>query len=80
MMTLELDDEATRLLNQLMEREHIGAVQLVKQALAGYLVTQKAGNEEQQELMTDIIDHLPNLPTFVGDPLAIQKALRDEWR
>lgn len=79
MMTLELDDETTRLLNQLMEREHIDAMQLVKQALAGYCGAQKAGNEDSQELMTDIIEHLPNIPTFVGDPLAIQKVLRDEW-
>jgi hypothetical protein len=35
MMTLELDDETTRLRNQLMEREHTGAAQLVKKALSG---------------------------------------------
>lgn len=77
-MTLELDDETARLLKQLMQREHTGAVQLVKQALASYLG--EAQIPQAPELMTDIIAALPNLPAFDGDPLAIQAAIRDEWR
>ena len=77
-MTLELDDETARLLKQLMQREHTGAVQLVKQALASYLMETQAS--QSPELMTDIIAALPNLPAFAGDPLAIQAAIRDEWR
>lgn len=76
MMTLELDDETTGLLTQLMEREHTGAAQLVKMALADYL----GSKQTEPELISDIIATLPDLPTFVGDPLAIQEALRNEWR
>jgi hypothetical protein len=78
MMTLELDDDTARLLHQLMEREHTGAVQLVRQALADYLGAKQT--EQPPELMADIISTLPNLSTFAGDPLTIQQAMRDEWR
>ncbi|MCX7099615.1 MAG: hypothetical protein NTV43_17110 [Methylococcales bacterium] len=78
MMTLELDDDTARLLKQLMQREHTGAVQLVKQALASYLIETQAS--QPTELMTDIIATLPKLPTYAGDPIAIQAAIRDEWR
>lgn len=79
MMTVELDDETALLLSQLIQQEHLDAAQLVKQALADYrgpLQTARAG---KKELMSDIIATLPSLPTFTGAPLAIQKALRDEW-
>ena len=79
MMTLELDDETACLLDQLIQREHLDAAQLVKQALADYLGTLQTAHAGKKELVSDIIATLPNLPTFTGDPLAIQKALRDEW-
>lgn len=79
MMTVELDDETALLLNQLIQREHLDASQLVKQALADYLGVLQTTHAGKKELMSDIIATLPGLPTFTGDPLAIQKALRDEW-
>lgn len=54
------------------------ARQLIKRALAEYLA-KPAATTEQPELMTDIIATLPPLPTLAGDPLEIQKAMRDEW-
>lgn len=30
--------------------------------------------------LADLMQQLPNLPTFQGDPVEIQQALRDEWR
>lgn len=79
MMTLELDDETTHLLDQLVQREHLDPAQLVKQALADYLGTLQTIRSGKSELMSDIITTLPNLPTFSDDPLAIQKSLRNEW-
>jgi predicted transcriptional regulator len=79
MMTLELDDETAHLLDQLTQREHLDPAQLVKQALVDYLDTLQITHAGKNELMSDIIATLPSLPTFTGDPLAIQKALRDEW-
>jgi hypothetical protein len=75
MMTLELDDETARLLAQLAEREHIGAVQLVKKALVEHAHTMR----EKDVLITDFAGVLANSPSFQGDPLEIQKAMRDEW-
>ncbi|MDO9142193.1 MAG: hypothetical protein Q7U38_17890 [Methylobacter sp.] len=77
MMTIELDDETAGLLNQLMRQSHAEATQLIKQALTCY---QGARQTEPPELITDIIATLPCLPTFAGDPLAIQEAMRNEWR
>jgi len=79
MMTLELDDDTGQLLAELMEHEHTDATQAVKKALAGYLDALKAQQGQPRELLTDIIATLPNLPSFEGDPVAIQKAMRDEW-
>jgi predicted transcriptional regulator len=36
-MTLKLDDETTSILNQLVEQEHIGPAQLVKNVLLDYV-------------------------------------------
>ncbi len=79
MMTIELDDETAGLLSQLMRQSHDEAAQLIKQALTCYLGAKQTNQTEPPELMTDIIATLPSLPTFSGDPLAIQQALRDEW-
>ncbi len=79
MMTLELDDETARLLDQLTQREHLDPAQLVKQALADYLGILQTTRAGKKELMSDIIATLPRLPSLTGEPLAIQKALRDEW-
>jgi predicted transcriptional regulator len=46
MMTLELDDETTGLMNQLIQREPMDAAQLVKKALANYLNSLKAETNE----------------------------------
>jgi len=80
MMTIELDDETAGLLSQLMKQSHSEAAQLIKQALTCYQGAKQTDQVEPPELMTDIIATLPNLPTFAGDPLAIQEAMRDEWR
>jgi hypothetical protein len=75
MMTLELDEETTSLLKRLVEQEHIGAEQVVKKALtehANAISTKTA-------LITDYAGVLAKSPSFQGDPLEIQKTMRDEW-
>jgi len=80
MMTIELDDETAGLLSQMMKQSHFEASQLIKQALTCYQGVKQTHQAEPPELMTDIIATLPHLPNFAGDPLAIQEAMRDEWR
>ncbi|MDX8127738.1 ribbon-helix-helix protein, CopG family [Methylomonas sp. BW4-1] len=78
MLTLELDDETAGLLAKLAARDHQDAGQLIKQALADYLA-KSAESASESVLMADIIATLPPLPSFTGNPLDVQKAMRDEW-
>lgn len=79
MMTLELDDETAALLNELAAHEHITPVQLLKNLALVYRNTRQAGKHEAPELLTDFAGLLSHSPSFKGDPLAIQQAMRDEW-
>jgi predicted transcriptional regulator len=74
MLTIQLDDDIERTLNQLAEQEHIKPEQLIRKLIARY-----ANTDKEPELLTDIIKGLPELPTFSNDPLSIQRAMRDEW-
>lgn len=78
MITLELDDETAGLLAQLVNRDHQDAGQLIKRALADYWA-KPAALTEQPELLADFAGLLSDSPSFDGDPLEIQKAMRDEW-
>jgi len=73
MTTIELDDETAALLNELAEHEHISTKQLLKNLMQTY---QK---NMQPELLTDFARILKNSPSFKGNPLDIQQAMRDEW-
>lgn len=79
MMTLELDDETGDLLKRLAEQEHIGLAQVVKKALVDYISPRKPEQTKPPELLTDFAGILADSPSFQGDPLEIQKAMRDEW-
>jgi hypothetical protein len=79
MATLELDDETAVLLNKLAEHEHISPAQLLKNLTQVYLSTQQAQHTEPPELLTDFAGILKNSPSFSGNPLEIQQAMRDEW-
>lgn len=73
-MTIELDAETEALITAIAGREHISAAQLLKKLLSNYSA-QKAGDD----LLADIVDSLPDLPTFKGNPLDIQREMRNEW-
>jgi len=34
---------------------------------------------KEHELLEDLMDSLPSLPTFKGPPMDIQRTMRDEW-
>jgi predicted transcriptional regulator len=74
MLTIQLDDDIERTLNQLAEQEHIQPEQLIRKLIARY-----ANTDKESELLTDIIKGLPELPSFSNDPLSSQQAMRDEW-
>ncbi len=72
-MLIKLDPETENLITQVAEREHISAAELIKKLLIDYAAT------PSNNMLADMIDSLPDLPTFKGNPLDIQKAMRDEW-
>lgn len=79
MMTLKLDDDTAKLLKELVEKEHLGPEQLVKKALTEHAFALRTAAKSKDELLVDVIKNLPDLPSFRGDPVAIQRAMRDEW-
>jgi len=79
MTTLELDDETARLLYELAAYEHISLTQLLKNLAQIYRNKQHTENNAPPELLTDFAGILSNSPSFNGDPLEIQQAMRDEW-
>jgi hypothetical protein len=79
MAIIELDDETAVLLKELAEQEHISPAQLLKNLALVYRSTQQAHHTEQTELLTDFTGILKNSPSFKGNPLEIQQAMRDEW-
>lgn len=75
MLTIKLDDDSEQTLNKLAEQEHLQPKQLIKKLINNYAIKKIKKNL----LLTDIINDLPQLPTFNEDPLTIQKNLRNEW-
>jgi len=74
MVTIQLEDETAVVLNKLASYEHLQPEQLIKKLLSNY-----AASTKESELLIDIVNTLPELPSFKNDPLAIQNDMRNEW-
>jgi len=77
MKTIELDDETAAVLNELAGNEHLSVSQLLKRLAQSY--QQQQDVKASPRLLTDFAGVLADSPSFKGDPLAIQQAMRDEW-
>ncbi len=77
MKTIELDDETAAVLDELAENEHLSLSQLLKRLAQCY--QQQLDAKANPRLLTDFAGVLADSPSFKGDPLAIQQAMRDEW-
>ncbi|MFI3187154.1 MAG: hypothetical protein QX198_14360 [Methylococcaceae bacterium] len=71
MQTLQISDQAATHIHAMAQQEHITSAELIDRLVEKY--------RKEHELLADMIDSLPDLPTFKGSPLDIQKAMRDEW-
>ncbi|SJM95411.1 conserved hypothetical protein [Crenothrix polyspora] len=78
MITIELDEEIAAKLSELAEHEHISLEQLLKK-LTQYYTGQANSATNATELLTDFAGMLKNSPSFQGNPLDIQLAIRNEW-
>jgi hypothetical protein len=77
MKTIELDDETAATLDELAGHEHLSLAQLLKKLAQNY--QQQQVSKAQPRLVTEFAGVLADSPSFQGDPLAVQQAMRDEW-
>jgi len=77
MKTIELDDETAAALDELAGHEHLSLAQLLKKLAKNYQQQQQAA-QAQPRLVTDFAGVLADSPSFQGDPLAVQQAMRNE--
>jgi hypothetical protein len=75
MMTIQLEDDTALVLNKLASIEHLKPEELIKKLLNSYTSSSK-----ESELLIDIVNGLPDLPSFTNDPLAMQDEMRNEWK
>jgi len=74
MQTLELKDNVATQLKQVAEQAHLSTDDLIEQLLSKYVT-----EENKPQLLTDIIEQLPEITVFKGDPVEIQRKMRNEW-
>ena len=74
MQTLELKDDVAIQLQQAAEQAHLSSNELIEQ-----LLNQYKHQEKPATLLTDIINELPEISAFKGDPVEIQRTMRNEW-
>jgi hypothetical protein len=79
MKTIELDDETAEKLKALAAKEHISLAQLLKQMAVNYRKHQDGLMPTVPESLTDFAGLLKDSPSFQGNPLEIQQAMRNEW-
>ena len=74
MQTLELKDEVAIQLQQIAEQAHISTNELIEQLLSKYII-----EKTEPTTLNDFIGLLKDSSTFKGDPVEIQRKMRDEW-
>lgn len=74
MQTLELKDDVATKLKQAAEQAHLSTNDLIEQFLSQYTY-----EEQPPKTLNDFFGILKDSPTFKGDPVEIQRKMRDEW-
>ncbi|MEI6146400.1 MAG: hypothetical protein WCP66_08300 [Methylococcales bacterium] len=75
MQTLQISDQAAQQLNKMAEQEHTSSIDLIERLI------KKHSQEltKQPDLLADFAGILADSPSFSGDPLEIQRTMRNEW-
>ena len=71
MITLQISEQAASILSDMAKQQHLSSSELIERLVEKY--------RNDHELLEDLMDSLPNLPTFKGAPMDMQRAMRDEW-
>ena len=71
MTTLQISDQAASILSNMAKQQHLSSSELIERLVEKY--------RNDHELLADFAGILADSPSFSGDPLEIQKAMRNEW-
>ena len=74
MQSLKLTDDVATQLQQVAEQAHLSANDLIKKLLSKYAI-----EEPSKKTLNDFFGILKDSATFEGDPIEIQRKMRDEW-
>ena len=74
MTTLQISDQAASILSNMAKQQHLSSSELIEKLI------KKHSQEltKQPELLADFAGILADSPSFSGDPLEIQKAMRED--
>lgn len=75
MLTIHIEDELEKKLSLLAKKEHTAPDQFVKKLINDCI----AREDQEPQFLKDIINDLPELPSFNKDPVTIQRSLRNDW-
>ena len=75
MLTIQIEDELEAKLIGMAKRNHLSPEQVIKQLITDY--TRPKTNKPV--LVSNAIKDLPTIDAFKGDPMDIQRAMRNEW-
>ncbi|NOR71341.1 MAG: hypothetical protein GQ532_16850 [Methylomarinum sp.] len=70
MKTVQISDQVASLLTEMASKKHISTSTLIEQLIE---------HEKKSSLLTDVIKDLPTINAFKGDPVEIQRKMRNEW-
>jgi len=71
MTTLQISDQAASILSNMAKQQHLSSSELIERLVEKY--------RHDHELLEDLMESLPSLPTFKGAPMDIQRSMRDKW-
>ena len=74
MQTLELEDNIATQLKQVAKQAHLSTGDLIKQLLNKHI-----SEASQPSTLNDFAGILKDSTTFKGDPVEIQRTMRNEW-
>ena len=74
MQTLQISDEAAKQLQKMADQSHLSTAELMERIIKKY-----STEEAAPKSFADFAGALAESPNFQGDPLSIQKEMRNEW-
>ena len=74
MQTLQISDQVAKQLNDMAAQEHTSSSDLIER----FIKKHSQELTKQPELLADFAGILADSPSFSGDPLEIQKAMRED--